>query len=116
MNKQTKNLLWEAGWYELDQSIKVGKTQELLLWKGKNKLYNCLLKEGDYEKIKGTIVSINHPVLGSLSEINTEGLDYAFILSNGKQLIVNAEERPGEFAEGQRFPVKYWKFKVVVGL
>jgi len=114
MSKSRKNLIWEAGWYELDQPVKVGETQKFLLWKGENKFYNTLLHDGDYEELKGTIISISHPILGDLNEIDTEGLDYTFILSNGEKIIVNAEEEPGKTFDRKDMSVNDWKFTVIV--
>jgi hypothetical protein len=45
--------------------------------------------------IKCQVVSITHESLGRLQGVRSEGLDYVFILEDGDEIWVNAEEEPG---------------------
>lgn len=122
MSKSRKNLIWESGWYELDQPVKVGTTQKFMLLKGEDKFFNSLLNSGEHEEIEATVVSISHPVLGNFIELDTEGLTYTFTLEDGKKIKVEAEETPGvienpeKIFEGKVVPIDDWRFTVIVDL
>lgn len=102
---RTFTAIWQAAWYELDQPIKVGLVDEF--WfvneKGQKKFFVGTTNKDDVEKINGEILSINHKYLGDISEIDTNGLTYKFVLASGKEVIIEAEETPGEIEND--FPV-----------
>lgn len=96
--------IWDPGWYELDQPLKVGRRTELFFFSkipeqfrqqanGRLVFFNTISEPIVYAE--GTIVSIENAELGSVSEIDTVGLDYTFHLAGGEALVVNAEEDPG---------------------
>jgi hypothetical protein len=111
--KEFLTALWVPGWYELDQSIAVGQVAEFcfytdppesLLQKtaagGKPDhadlvFFNSLMVARNSRICKARVVSIEHPQLGSLRSIETQGLDYIFQKANGESVVVNAEEDPG---------------------
>lgn len=111
--KELLTALWVPGWYELDQSIAVGQNAEFcfytdppesLLQKtaagSKRDLadlvfFNSLMVASNSRICKARVISIAHPVLGSLRSIEAQGLDYVFQKMNGETVVVNAEEDPG---------------------
>jgi len=61
----------------------------------------------------GIISEINHSELGSISEIETKGLDYRISLNSGEMIEVEAEENPGEiYNEG--INISNWVFTVKI--
>jgi hypothetical protein len=99
---------WVPGWYELDQAIEVGHNYEFAFWRvipedlrGPETLvlYNTLWRPEDAVVASGTIANINHRELGQIQKIDTRGLDYTFVLVDGTELLVNAEEQPGRLFE-----------------
>lgn len=124
MNTKTKNqnlyngkgfvtALWMPGWYELDQSIAVDQIAdfcfytdpvESLIQRGgaESRLpradlvfFNSLMNSRNSRVCSARVVSIEHPVLGSLRSIEAQGLDYVFLKVSGEAVVVNAEEDPG---------------------
>jgi hypothetical protein len=94
----TFSATWQAAWYELDQPIKIGLTDGFWFTneKGQKKFFAGLLPNNNIEKITGAITSTTHKYLGSISEIHTVGLTYKIVLSSGKEIIIEAEETPGQ--------------------
>ena len=99
---------WVPGWYELDPILEVGAFGEYGFWRNvpdelrgpeELVLYNTLMHEDDVVWAAGTIAAIRHPDLGPLRKADTRGLDYKLTLHDGTQLLVNAEESPGELHE-----------------
>ncbi len=102
----TKSALWVPGWYELDQPLSVGshdrfwfyqnppvdllqaESFDFVFFNQTNSAANCQVRNA-------TIRSIEHPTLGKIQKIDTDGLDYVFYPESGEEIIVNAEERPG---------------------
>jgi len=107
--------IYKFAWYELDQAIYVGEESEFYFFKNSSPycFYNGLLKNGKYELKRCLIKEISHPDLGSIQEINTEGLDYTITLTNGESLKVEAEESPGE-VYGYPIKPKNWEFEIDV--
>lgn len=114
--KRVETIKWQAGWYGLDQSIVVGDVDVFNLFKEKPYFYNELLKENCYEKVKAEVISISHPDLGSVKGIINGGLDYSIYLDDGSEIVVNAEESPGDIWTGEiwssEHAVKEWEFEV----
>jgi hypothetical protein len=100
-------------WYELDQPIKVGMVDEFLFVRDQQPLqfYSGLHHPERWTPIQGKILSITHPELGGVSEINTQGLDYTITLCDGTSFKVEAEETPGDVYD---HPVKPsdWTFTI----
>ncbi|MCG7500219.1 hypothetical protein MHO82_25560 [Vibrio sp. Of7-15] len=102
-------------WYELDQPLKVGEVVELTCVKGSEPLeiHSGFTCSESTISVHCKIVSIHHPELGYIKNIDTEGLDYCLTLANGKSLSVEAEEDPGNVYS---FPIKpkAWNFQVLI--
>jgi hypothetical protein len=105
-----KRVAWIPGWYELDQPLEVGIDDEFVFWRVIPDypdcsdclvFYNTLWNEGDGIFASGKIVAIRHPELGDIRKIETRGLDYTVTLTDGKELLANAEEDPGRLYEGE---------------
>ena len=99
---------WVPGWYELDPQLEVGLNGEFAFWRvvpeylsGPESLvlYNTLWHPEDAVIARGTTTAIRHPELGAIQKVDTRGLDYTITLSDGNQLLVNAEEKPGRAYE-----------------
>lgn len=107
--------LYELFWYELDQSIQVGQQSEFYFLKNSKplKFLNGLYEPDEGVLHKCVIQSIRHPDFGSISEINTSGLDYSIRLRNGTKFSVEAEENPGHVYD---YPIKptTWIFSVII--
>jgi hypothetical protein len=121
--------IWQPSWYECDQAIRVGQIAEFDFFKtpppyvmneGKRVFYHGrYIYQGSYvedqrylfETIRLRIVSIRHPQLGSIESIDTEGLDYTFLMMDARIIKVNAEEEPGRIYE---YPVPIGDWRIYV--
>lgn len=103
---------WKPEWYALDQSIVVGDIDLFYLSKDQCSFYSGILHYDDYE-VKAKICNIKHLELGNIKGIVTFGLDYSIYLCNGQEIIVNAEESPGEIINSN-YVVKEWNFDVQI--
>jgi hypothetical protein len=99
---------WVPGWYELDPWLEEGLTGDFAFWlvvpehlRGSEALvlYNDLWRPEDAVFARGTIATIEHPELGVVRVVDTQGLDYTLHLADGTELLVNAEEEPGRLWE-----------------
>jgi len=123
-----ETVAWVPGWYELDQALETGLTKEFAFWRvvpehlrGPQLLvmYNDLWDAKDVLLARGTIAAISHPELGEIRKLDTRGLDYTITLTDGTELLVNAEEEPGKLYErvGERWiesnrTIPDWRFVV----
>lgn len=127
-DQKTWTALWTPGWYELDQPLAVGQSDrfwfyrqapadlpdvesyELVFFNQLSAVANCQVRTAQVE-------SIEHPDLGSLARIDTDGLDYVFITAGGDRIVVNAEENPGTIFENPlSLPsIDDWSVSVVLG-
>ncbi|MGI9518547.1 MAG: hypothetical protein ACR2NP_15940 [Pirellulaceae bacterium] len=110
--QRTRKALWVPGWYELDQPLYTGGYERFWFYQNPPAdlpdvedydyvFFNQLSCAANCQVRNATIMSIEHPVLGSLRQIETDGLDYIFHPKSGEPLTVNAEEEPGKvFGEG----------------
>lgn len=105
---------WEPEWYALDQSIVVGDIDFFYLTKDNQSFCSDLLGENDCE-VKAEIVSIKHLELGNIKGIVVVGLDYFVYLCDGQEIVVNAEEYPGEIVNSERV-VKDWSCEVQINI
>ena len=104
---------WEPDWYELDQCIVVGDIDYFYLRKD-NLYFANGLNPKPYEcEVKAEILKITHPELGEIRGVITIGLDYSIYLSDGTEIIVNAEENPGKIYNSQ-YVVSEWCFDVQI--
>ncbi len=101
-----KYALWLPAWYELDQAITVGSRDQFWFFKNPPEdcpdadenefvFFNQLLSDDNCEVRMATILRIEHPALGQLQRIETDGLDYIFVRADESEIQVNAEEEPG---------------------
>lgn len=121
MDTQNKSIIviWQAAWYELDQAIKLGLKDTFWLTdkKGFLKFHTGFSDDKEIEKVEGEILKISHRTIGEISEIDTEGLTYKVKLKSGQEIIVEAEETPGEIENDfPPFDTDDWKFEVTIML
>jgi hypothetical protein len=103
----TRAAEWRPGWYELDQPIEIGLAAEFAFFPldppqescSVLQFYNTLWHPEEAIAARGVIAKITHRQLGPLRRVDTEGLEYTFVLLDGRELVVNAEEEPGKIYE-----------------
>lgn len=88
---------WTPFWYELDTPIAVGEHGQFAfdadaLSAGKFVFCNGPCEPERSIDRTATITSITHPILGSISRVECDGLAYRVVLSDGTELLVEAEE------------------------
>lgn len=108
---QNKSAVWTPSWYEMDQSLTVGLKSKFWFFQDNPSqedgeevdfvFFNQLDSAANSELRFACITGIHHEVLGPLSRIDTDGLDYIFTTIAGEDIIVNAEEEPGKTYEGE---------------
>lgn len=127
-DQTTKKALWVPGWYELDQSVAVGQNERLWFYLDPPDSNSSALEGESYDFVffnqlstvancqirVASVLSIDHPTLGSIERIDTDGLDYVFQLDGGERITVNAEEQPGKAYEGYQEVVD-WSVMVLLG-
>ena len=109
MSVSTENCraIWKPSWYEMDQSLTVGVHQKFWFFQDDPSqaelkadfdyvFYNQLDSDTNTQVRFAEIVEIHHSVLGPLSQVDTDGLDYIFVPMGAKEILVNAEEEPGK--------------------
>ena len=106
-----KYLNYYFSWYEMDQDLEVGKTDNFTLTADEKSFYSGFLKEGTYFETTLAIKEITHPELGKIKKITTSGLDYHILLENGSNIEVNAEEHPGKVRNYKIQPSE-WNFSL----
>src|SRR5260370_5221317 len=98
--------IWFPFWYELDQSLELGKTGNFLFFREPPStlpgvtvpVFYCgdlRLTDSCYSAEK-RILQINHPILGQIERIDAKGLCYTLRMTDGRELKVQAEESPGQ--------------------
>ena len=117
---------WRPGWYELDQALEVGREAQFAFFQPQPGdpdqplvFHNTLWRPEEAVVARGTVAKISHPVLGAILKIETEGLDYTFVLADGRHLVVDAEEEPGRLMEEtagkwRRFAPEFASWNVLV--
>ena len=125
MSEQTQTLkaIWTPSWYELDQSLAVGIKQKFWFFQDKPTFsasqdvdlvfFNQLDSEVNSVVRFAEIVDIHHDVLGPLTRVDTDGLDYIFVPVEGSEIFVNAEEEPGN-AYDTEFEIDDWTLLVTL--
>lgn len=103
---------WNPFWYGLDQSIVVGDTDLFYLQRDVQSFANGPVSIKDRE-VEAEILEIAHPILGQIRGIVTEELDYSLFLNNGKRIVINAEEEPGQM-DNQQLSIADWCMEVKV--
>lgn len=108
MITSTQTALWVPGWYELDQTLVLGQRQKLwffitpphdLSLDGPSPDYvffNQLDSTTNCQIRFARVTEMVHPKIGPLQRIDTDGCDYLFFPVDGQEIVVNAEEEPGQ--------------------
>ena len=60
------------------------------------------------------VQDIQHPELGPMQRVDTEGLDYIFYPVDGTEYVVNAEENPGSIYDEQELVIDDWSVIVTL--
>ncbi len=120
----TQTAIWTPGWYELDQTLLVGQRQkfwffatppselvgdrdaELFFFNRTDTSENCVARFARIEQV-------SHSVLGPILRVDTEGLDYIFFPVEGEEVVVNAEEEPGQVYDGGH-EISDWSLQVTL--
>ena len=99
--------IWFPHWSMQDQPIAVGQTEPFdfylqppphIISQGLRVFYFLVSDKADatlFERRSLRIISIHHPVLGAIQQIDTGNLDYHLTMPDGRILAVEAEETPG---------------------
>lgn len=120
----TRTALWVPGWYELDQPLCVGENGRLWFYQKPPRdlpdvesydfvFFNQLSASANCQVRTAEVLSIEHPVLGNLARIDTDGLDYVFHPVDGVPIVVNAEEDPG--CSNENAEILDWSVSVRLG-
>ena len=123
--KVTQRALWTPGWYELDQSLVVGQHQRFWFYTTPPiysnvdidvdlVFFNQLSSAAKNQVRYARILDIEHPELGPLQRVDTDGLDYIFYPIDGPEFVVNAEEEPGSIYDNDTFSVDDWSVYVTL--
>ena len=106
--EQHQPATWTPGWYELDQTLVVGERRRYWFFDqppenivgetSANRLvFFNQLDSATNSTVRWAVISdMYHPILGELSRVDTDGLDYIFVPASGPEVVVNAEEEPGK--------------------
>ena len=98
---------WIPGWYELDQTLSRGERQKVWFFQTPPDevavngptpdfiFFNQLDSTTNCQVRFAKVVEMIHPELGPLTKIDTDGCDYIFFPVDGEEVVVNAEEDPG---------------------
>lgn len=98
---------WIPGWYELDQTLALGERQKVWFFQTPPDevaaegptpdfiFFNQLDSTTNCQVRFAKVVEMVHPTLGPLAKIDTDGCDYIFFPVDGEEVVVNAEEDPG---------------------
>ena len=106
-DESVRRALWIPGWYELDQPLAVGIRDRFWFYQNPPMdfpdvesfdyvFFNQMVSSANCQVRYATIAAIDHPVVGPLLRIDTDGMDYIFYPENGNEIVVNAEEQPGK--------------------
>ncbi len=101
----TLKAIWMPSWYGMDQSLAVGVEDRFYFYADHSSIksdeevdlmfLNQTNAEDDGQLRMAHVIEIYHKTLGSLARIDTNGLDYVFTTVDGTDVLVNAEEEPG---------------------
>lgn len=108
----TFTAIWCPSWYDLDQALTVGKSEELLFavdlsdqemaeigrWHSNQPdavFFSGLLHDRSWFGLSAEVLELENSVLGPLRFVRSNGLDYTMGLMSGTEIVVNCEELPG---------------------
>lgn len=122
-NLSSITAVWVPGWYELDQTLTLGQRQKLWFFEDPPEalqkqhpdaqfvFFNQIDATENCQVCFGQVMRMVHPVLGELMKIDTDGCDYIFFPVDGEEVVVNAEESPGEaYTDG--LEIEDWTVRV----
>lgn len=127
--------IWRPAWHRLDQPLRVGQTGRFWFFASQNQdpdrvgqspddgpragagpflqFFNRTVSARHVPEVRaGTVVSIVHAQLGSLQSVDTAGLDYRFVASDGTTHSVNAEEDAGALYDEPDLKIGDWSVEV----
>ena len=122
-SKQTA--LWVPGWYELDQTLVLSERQKLWFFQTPPAelethgptpdfvFFNQLDSTTNCQVRFARVVKMVHPQMGALQRIDTDGCDYLFFPVDGEEIVVNAEEEPGQIYDSD-LTVDQWVVQVTL--
>ncbi len=124
MNTIQTKAIWTPGWYEMDQTVAVGMEQKFWFFKDKSRagiideaidlvFFNQLDSTCNCQVRFAHVVDIWHDILGPLARVDTDGLDYLFVTTAGREIMVNAEEQPGK-SDDPVFDIDDWSVWVTL--
>jgi len=105
--------LWLPGWYNLDDNVEVGVTDEWRFWNDRAAMFENWRKNPDVPTVqlcffndlssstkrhirRATVRRITHPVIGDLVKVDTSRFGvYEYVTTDGTRYEVEAEEDPG---------------------
>ncbi|MEV4517712.1 hypothetical protein AB0K00_53235 [Dactylosporangium sp. NPDC049525] len=105
---------WNPGWYNLDQSLKVGNRATFGFSRAKPPAdYDVVLAHDmgaprcDWNSWSATVESIEHDRLGVVAEVDTRPFgQYTFTFGDGRWVTIEAEESPGHVDDASPgFPI-----------
>ena len=122
-SKQTA--LWVPGWYELDQTLVLGENQKLWFFQTPPEdivtdettpdfiFFNQLDSTTNCQVRSARVIEMVHPQIGPLARIDTDGCDYLFFPIDGEEIVVNAEEEPGQVYD-ENIKIDQWMVHVTL--
>ena len=124
--KVTHKALWTPGWYELDQSLKVGMYQRFWFFSNPPAeetpgevdfvFFNQMSSLANSQVRYARVLVMEHSEFGPLNRVDTDGLDYIFYPMDGNEFVVNADEEPGAIYDDEDRGSKIDDWSVVVTL
>ncbi len=124
--KVTHKALWTPGWYELDQSLKVGMYQRFWFFSNPPAeetpgevdfvFFNQMSSLANSQVRYARVLDMEHSEFGPLNRVDTDGLDYIFYPMDGNEFVVNADEEPGSIYDDEDRGSKIDDWSVVVTL
>jgi len=117
--------LWVPGWYELDQTLALGEKQKLWFFQtppdgiatGEKTpdfiFFNQLDSTTNCQVRFARVVEMVHSQIGPLTRIDTDGCDYLFFPVDGEEIVVNAEEEPGQVYD-EKLNIDQWMVHVTL--
>jgi len=109
----SRRALWDPGWYNLDQSLKVGQRAELTFLDedlAADRGYDLVFANtvgGRWHHRWATVEGIEHAWFGAVDEVDTSEFgQYTFRFADGRWVAIEAEQEPGGVnAASTGFPV-----------
>ena len=112
---------WTPNWHQLDQPLALGDRRGFYFHEdasidetGELRFYHELESGADAQRREATVEAIEHPQLGEILRVDTEGLDYIIYPADGAEWVVDADQQPGQVSQGDR-SIANWELRVLLG-